>query len=397
MQYETARSRHSESDCFMLLSYIIFTGAEHTKCYVSITKEKFIPVLKQTIVSAVLITRLLRAVFPLVDSELCYWKSYARRQLGPTLATQAIQSITKKRFHCLGGSVYSLYPGVNTASFIRFVVALQTISDYLDNLCDRVHVTDELAFSHLHRAMTDALNPSVPLVTDYYRYYPYKEDSGYLTSLVLTCRKELQKLPSYPLVKKDIIKLAGLYSHLQTYKHLSPTVREQKLTQWNSCYSPIYPELTAYEFSAAAGSTLGIFILCAIASKPHLSPDEPPLILTAYFPWICGFHILLDYFIDRQEDLETNDLNFVTYYKNPSEVLERLLLFSNQSNRYAKTLPEPAFTQTIIDGLKALYLSDPKIHSDIEYFIRKKLLESSRLSAKAAYWSCIWLRKKHRL
>lgn len=352
--------------------------------------------LKQTIVSASLITRLIQQTFPLVDKELLYWHNYACRHLGPTLAAQAISSIEKKRFHCLGGSVYSLYPGVNTGSFIRFVVALQTISDYLDNLCDRMDVVDELAFSQLHLAMTDAVNPHASL-KDYYRYYPVKQDSTYLTSLVITCQQELQKLPSYSLVKEDVVKLAHLYSQLQTYKHLAQSVREQKLLQWNECYTSIYPELTCYEFAAAAGSTLGIFILCAIASKPYLSSDEPQLTLTAYFPWICGFHILLDYFIDRKEDQYAGDLNFVSYYEGPAEIRDRLLFFATQSSLYAQSLPNPAFTQTVIDGLQALYLSDPKTNIGMELMIRKDLVQSARFSAKAAYWLCLWLRKKNKL
>lgn len=351
---------------------------------------------QQLIVSTAIITRLVRQVFPLVDKELVYWHTYATRHLGPELATQAVSSIQKKRFHCLGGSVYSLYPGVNTPDFVRFVVALQTISDYLDNLCDRASVIDEKAFAQLHLAMTDALNPHAPL-KDYYCYYPYKQDASYLRTLVVTCQQELQKLPSYTLVKSQVIQLASLYSQLQTYKHLATTEREQKLSTWNDCYSPIYPELTAYEFAAAAGSTLGIFMLCALASKPYLSPDEIELTLTAYFPWICGFHILLDYFIDREEDAREGDLNFVTYYQSLAELSERLTFFAAQSYLYAQTLPEAAFTQTVIDGLKALYLSDPKTNASLEQKIRSDLIESSRFSAKTAYWLCLWLRKKNKL
>ena len=40
---------------------------------------------------------------------------------------------------------------------IRFIVAYQTISDYLDNLCDRSTSLDPKDFSALHEAMKDAL------------------------------------------------------------------------------------------------------------------------------------------------------------------------------------------------------------------------------------------------
>ncbi len=350
---------------------------------------------QKIIVPTFTLTRLVRQVFPLVDKELRYWHNYAERHLGPELAAQAISSIEKKRFHCLGGSVYSLYPGVNTTGFVRFVVALQTISDYLDNLCDRTCLADEVAFAQLHLAMTDAVNPYAPL-KNYYSHYPFKQDTSYLATLVATCQQELQKLPSYPLVREEVSKLARLYSQLQTYKHLAIAEREQKLAAWNECYMSIYPELTTHEFAAATGSTLGIFILCALASKPYLSSDEIQLTLSAYFPWICGLHILLDYFIDQQEDLATGDLNFVAYYQE-AEIGDRLTFFADQSYLYVQNLSEIFFNQTIIDGLLALYLSDPKTNRGLEKKIRRQLIHSAHFSAKIAYGLCLWLRKKNKL
>jgi tetraprenyl-beta-curcumene synthase len=47
------------------------------------------------------------------------------------------------------------------------VVALQTISDYLDNLCDR-RGSPTGRFRQLHLAMTDALDPAGE-THDYYR------------------------------------------------------------------------------------------------------------------------------------------------------------------------------------------------------------------------------------
>lgn len=52
---------------------------------------------------------------------------------------------------------------------VPLIVAFQTISDYLDNLCDRsdsLHCDD---FRQLHLAMADALSPGMPKA-DYYRY-----------------------------------------------------------------------------------------------------------------------------------------------------------------------------------------------------------------------------------
>lgn len=53
------------------------------------------------------------------------------------LHSQAIASIEHKTFHCEGGGILALLANEHREECIRFIVAYQTISDYLDNLCDR--------------------------------------------------------------------------------------------------------------------------------------------------------------------------------------------------------------------------------------------------------------------
>ncbi|MBP2646079.1 MAG: hypothetical protein H6Q75_1519, partial [Firmicutes bacterium] len=62
--------------------------------------------------SLVIVLQLVLRVFPLVDRELTHWRQYASRCPSPELKTQALASIASKKFHCQGGSVFSLYPGV---------------------------------------------------------------------------------------------------------------------------------------------------------------------------------------------------------------------------------------------------------------------------------------------
>lgn len=342
----------------------------------------------------ILLIKFVRKVFPLVDNELAHWQDYAAIHGMRELSDQALASICTKKFHCQGGSVYSLYKGVPTGDFVRLVVALQTISDYLDNLCDRAGIADEAAFKQLHLAMTDALDPDRPC-GDYYAAYPYKDDGGYLQALVTTCRQEIAKLPSYQLVKPEVLHQAGLYSELQTYKHLDPIVREQKMLTWISTHLPAYPDITAWEFAAATGSTLGMFMLCAAAHNPNLTPKAAADIAHAYFPWINGLHILLDYFIDEAEDRQNGDLNFVSYYENSQETLARLTLFVHQARAQASSLPEAAFAQTVVDGLLAMYLSDPKTEPPAERIIRDSLLDLAGWYPKFMYGLCRFLRIKN--
>ena len=146
------------------------------------------------ITSLSLISRFVLTAFPLVKNELNGWRINAAVCPDQELALQAVASITDKAFHCKGGSIYSLYPGTDQASLVRFITALQTISDYLDNLCDRAGVYDEAAFRQLHTAMTDALAPDRS-ITDYYACYPLQADGGYLVSLAAACREQVLLLP----------------------------------------------------------------------------------------------------------------------------------------------------------------------------------------------------------
>ena len=335
-------------------------------------------------------------VFPLIKQELTGWQRIAEQLPDARLSQQATESIRSKAFHCQGGSIYALYPGVNITETIQFIVAYQTMSDYLDNLVDSLAVEDELAFSQLHLAMQEALDPEAA-PSDYYLHYPYREDGGYLERLVKTCQASLRKLPSYKIVQAEAIKFAKLYSYLQTYKHLAVEDREEKMLHWITPCLIEYPEITSWEFAAATGSTLGIFSLYAIAYTPQLTARQVQTTSQAYFPWICGLHILLDYFIDLREDRETSQLNFVAYYKNTDITSQRLHQFIENSLKQAERLDHPRFHRAVVQGLLAMYLSDEKgMDTDIRS-VTKQLLGDSGLGVKLLYWMCCQLRKKKSL
>jgi len=244
--------------------------------------------------------------------------------------------------------------------------------------------------------MTDALDPEA-IPQNYYAFYPFTDDGGYLTKLVTTCQEKIRNLPSYQLVKADLLKLAGLYSDLQTYKHLDPSTREQKMIDWISQHHNPSSQITAWEFAAATGSTLGMFMLCAAASDKNLTASTVANISIAYFPWINGLHILLDYFIDAGEDQANGDLNFVAYYTDQSHMLSRLTLFTKQALLEAQTLPQPLFHKTVVQGLLAMYLSDPKTNPAKEQVIKKSLLKTAGWYTTFMYMLCKLLRFKKKL
>lgn len=338
-----------------------------------------------------LVCKFVNTVFPEVDKQLEHWIGHCEKVSNDILRTQALASINSKKFHAQGGSIYALYPYVNVKSAIKFIVSLQTISDYLDNLCDRTGVKDEVSFRQLHLSMLDAISPEGP-INDYYLYYPFKNDGSYLKSLVEECRLHLASLPSYHLVADTIKKYVQLYCDLQTYKHLDKSIREDKLISWAWKHSEQHPDVSCWEFSAATGSTLGIFVLFAAASDPNLTEETVKSIDSAYFPWVCGLHILLDYYIDAQEDRQEGDLNFTYYYSNLKCCEDRLTFFMRQAVKACSSLPYPRFHITIIKGLLAMYLSDPKATWGLNRITSRNLLKNGYPGTGVYHNICRFLR-----
>lgn len=345
-------------------------------------------------IESALVPLMITRVLPAVEKELGHWQRILTHCPDQKLADLALSSIHSKRFHAQGGSVFSIYHKGSTSKLVPPIVALQTISDYLDNLCDRAGCLDGRAFRQLHFAFEEALEPWQSTCSPYYEDYPHKDDGGYLTALVHRCRGQLADLPSYQGIKNKAMELARHYTDLQVYKHVHPQKREALLEKWFYGYRQYYPELAWWEFAAASGSTLGIFMLFALASEHSPGSRAVNKVARAYFPWIGGLHILLDYFIDQEEDHHAGDLNFVSYYAKCEEYRKRLHFFLQKALAEAGSLPRPSFHLTVIKGLLALYLSDTKVQRQGLQDVARELLQTAGKEALLMYRLCCLLRNK---
>ncbi|MEB3100258.1 tetraprenyl-beta-curcumene synthase family protein [Ferviditalea candida] len=337
--------------------------------------------------------RVYRYILPEVGSQLSSWREAASAIPDPELKKQAIASMTSKRFHCEGGAVYAAANLPQRHILIPLIVALQTISDYLDNLCDRSTSLDEADFRRLHQAMLDAVDPAASL-HDYYAFHGEKDDGGYLDRLVKTCQSCICMLPSYAFVQEQVTEWVRLYCDLQVYKHIRLDLREAKLLEWWERYRPQYPELLWNEFAAATGSTLGVFNLFLASSDKFLTEDAVQRIRTAYFPYLCSLHILLDYLIDMDEDKRGGDLNFCSYYSGPEETEARIGMIADEARRRVGALDHPRFHRMVIEGLLALYLSDPKVKNQRKVKkISRRLMRNSPLTRLFFWINSLWIRR----
>lgn len=303
----------------------------------------------------------LRKTIPAVNQELIYWKSRATDIPNLRLREQALTSIEFKTFHCQGGGIYAMLAGKKWREAIRFIVAYQTISDYLDNLCDRSDLLDPADFRSLHQSLLNIVTLS-DVQTNYYQYREDQDDGGYLAELVQVCQDNLRQLANYSIIQNQLTSLALKYIDLQVDKHVTPNERVDRLKKLYVKSELDDETITWYEYAATIGSTLAIFCLVSCAHRDEeLTSTEADQIYDGYFPYIQGLHILLDYLIDQEEDIAEGDLNFCFYYSDIEHMKERMIYFINQSERAVENLPDAHFHRLIYRGLLALYLADSKI------------------------------------
>jgi tetraprenyl-beta-curcumene synthase len=337
--------------------------------------------------------RHVRAVLPAVDRELAMWQRRAQAIPHPELRKQALASLTQKRFHCQGGAVFAAAAGPYRQELLRFIVALQTISDYLDNLCDRAGTTDDQAFRGLHAAMLAAVQPveeAADPQADYYATYPFQGDGGYLAGLVAACCRALSALPSYGQVQAQVERLVKFYCDLQVYKHMAVAERGSMLRSWFAGEGREHRDLLWQEFAAACGSTLGVFALANEAAQ-HAAPDARAL-LELYFPWVCGLHILLDYFIDLAEDMQGGDLNFVTYYPDLDTAVDRMIWLYEEAGQRLRQQRDIGLHRVVLHGLPALYLSDGKVREQRLEAQARRLLSTGGAVTGCLHLLCCMLR-----
>ena len=330
-----------------------------------------------------LMSKVYLKVFPAVHKELNYWKERARSIPNPELRKQALASIESKTFHCEGGSIMALIAMKKYKEVITFIVAYQTISDYLDNLCDRSTSLDPKDFSALHEAMEHALTVDAR-PSNYYRYREDQDDGGYLYDLAKTCRDTLSKLGNYPSIKSQLLELCRYYCDLQIHKHVMVEERIPRLQHWFEENKHKVPKMEWYEFSACSGSTLGIFCLVSYAFRDDFDESYAYLIRDGYFPYIQGLHILLDYFIDQEEDKIGGDLNFCFYYKDESELFSRLKYFVEEADKHTNKLPHQKFHKLINRGLLGVYLSDEKVNE--QHNIRRLARDMIKTAGPISYF-----------
>jgi tetraprenyl-beta-curcumene synthase len=272
------------------------------------------------------------------------------------LRAKAVHGLHAKGYHIAGACVFATFlPEPQRDRFIKIVAPLETIYDFLDTVGDSDPVPDAAASRAMHAALADALDARRPV-------RPYfsngTDDCGFLARLVADVRAGLAGIAGLDSVGERFNAAAHLYAETQTLKHLPANERRAAMEDAFACDAS-RAGITWFEYAAAAGSQFHVYaplfsLLAGNAAEARAAYD-------AYFPHAAALHVLLDAFIDRDEDRAHGELNWVDCYGAVTEFDARVAQLAKQSGEDVSVLAAPSAHRFSLRLMLLFYLTHPKV------------------------------------
>jgi tetraprenyl-beta-curcumene synthase len=307
------------------------------------------------------LTSFLRRIVPRSSLELAEIRTRAEIIPDVLLRREALASVDGKAYHVAGACIFATFlPDVGAAQYIAIVAPLESIYDYLDNLCDRHPNVAIEAYPVLHQAISDALDPNAK-PHDYYAAGPSGDDGGYLRWLVTRTQDALREVDGYERLLPFFGEAAALYAEMQTFKHYAAGERERALIAWFERRDGAALGLEWQEFASAAGSQFQVY-----APLFELIAGRPEAIGAAYgahFPAVAALHVLLDSFIDQAEDREHGELCFAEVYNGPDGLGARVGELARRAKQGFESLPQAGQHRFVLRVMALFYLTHPKVYA----------------------------------
>jgi tetraprenyl-beta-curcumene synthase len=313
--------------------------------------------LGQTAALLAVAARELLWILPAVAREVGRWRERALAMPAGPLRDDALLTLERERLNAEGAALFTTLPRSRNERLLRLLVAYQIAFDYLDTISER-DADDPLSNGRcLHRALVEALEPGCP-PSDYYRHHPWRDDGGYLCSLVQACQRECASLPRYRLVRALVIRHGERFA-VQSENHgPDPSRRRAAIVTWAEHEAgEDVGDATPVELAAAASSSLLTHALLALAAEPDAAEAEAQAVCNAYFPWITAASTFLDSFVDQADDAATGNHSYIAHYPSPEAARERLCEIVHESARRARALRRGTRHALIATGMVSMYLS----------------------------------------
>lgn len=291
---------------------------------------------------------------PEVGREMRRWTKWAGQIPDRSLRSDALEALERKRGHVTGAAFFSTLPRGRSRAVLRTLATFQAIFDFLDK-AHEAHPTRANGLT-LHLALLDAIEEDRPL-GDYYGHHPWKEDGGYLPTLVEHCRTSCQSLPSYeplhPLLSREVERAR----HVLSLNHLPEEERDAALQRWAETEFPNESNWSWFELCAAASGQLAIYALLALAAEPQVSEGEIDAIWTAYWPVIPLVTTMVDSFADQMEDVIDDQHRYISHYPDSDQCVARVSELIDHANRALLELPNGHRHAVVMGCMTTFFLS----------------------------------------
>ncbi len=284
------------------------------------------------------------------------WRTLAAAIPDRPIREDALSALRDKRGQTDGAALFSTLPRARNPNLLRLLVAYQIIWDFLDSVSERGAGAGQANGRQLHLALIDALDPGRPL-SDYYRHNPWREDGGYLNTLVSVCRESCVRLPAYERVRDLVVQEAGRAQVLAINHDLDPSRRDTTLEAWAHSEFPQPGGATWFELSGACSAGLSIFALLALASEPTPTESEITRTRSAYFPWVSSLAAMLDSYVDQTDDACSGDHSYIAHYPTPELAIEHVCLMMRRCLSDVRSLQCSEKHVLIVTSMVAMYLS----------------------------------------
>jgi cytochrome P450 len=312
-----------------------------------------------------------------VSREVEDWRQLATAIPDRTLRTDALEALACKRPMVDGAAMFWTLPRARSPELLRLLVAYQVLADYLDCTSERAANAGIRNGLQLHRALIEAIDPSLPL-SDYYRYHPWREDGGYLRTLVDRCRQTAMRLPSFAQVRSPAARAADLLAQVLVLNHEpDPAARDTGLKAWAALRFPERGELAWFEWSGSASAWLTILALLALGADADRGQSEAEATYAAYLPWVSLAGTMLDSYADVAEDQAAGAHSYVAHYANAPQGLDRVCESVTAALAKVVDLPSGERHFVLLSCMVAMFLSKDGAR-------RAENLQATRRLARAA-------------
>ncbi len=309
-------------------------------------------------------------IFPLACGEIHRWEQRACIIPDPKLRQLALKALREERGNLEGAAVYAVFaPRAYRVAVAYAAIAFQAAYDYADAISEQSD-SESGSVHRLHQALLVAFNPGAP----HLNYHAQNDDGGYLECLVERCRAIVPSLPQFPRIASQLRHAATRIVSYQYLNHRACGGSHHAFAKWACRETPAHTDLRWWETGAAAGSSLLVFALMAAAAQPLLKADHIAALESAYFPWICSLHTLLDSLIDEREDQETGQHSLIARYQSQDEATNRLQMLAARAIDHARGLPHADYHTIIVVAMVSFYLSNHQVEDPRAMLVAQQVL-----------------------